>query len=399
MLGHRGEETFLQAANAAPTMVDLLYVVLGCLLVGGVLLDGFETIILPRRVSRRVRLSRSFLRAAWRFWRAFSGLFGERGREGYLAYFGPFALILLLSFWGFGLILGFALLHLGLASPFNGAPPPVAFSTLLYFSGVTFFTLGFGDVAPLGTFSRALAVLEGGTGFGFLAIVIGYFPVLYGGFSEREQAIVLLDARAGSPPSAFELLRRYGTHKTELQELLRDWEHWAAQLLESHISFPILCFYRSQHTNQSWLGALTAILDSCALIMATLEGESVWQASLTFAMARHAVADLAQVLDEPPVSDVEPRVTDDEIMQFQSELRDNACPISGRADKLTRLAELRALYEPFSAALSRRLVMPLPAWNNPKAHDNWQKSAWGSISRDALKPEQTGTARDLHHPI
>src|SRR5439155_1281913 len=144
------------------------------------------------------------------------------------------------------------------------------------------------------------AVIEAGVGFGFLALVIGYLPVLYQSFSRREVNITLLDARAGSPPSAEELLRGFGADHEELTVLLAEWERWAAEVLESHLSYPVLSYYRSQHDNQSWLAALTTALDASALVMVGIEGACARQAGLTFAMARHGVVDLPQARAPSP---------------------------------------------------------------------------------------------------
>src|SRR2546429_8968240 len=158
----------------------------------------------------------------------------------------------------------------------------------MYHSGETFFPLGYGDITPVSPVARALAVLEAGMGFAFLGVVIGYLPTIYSAFSRREIEISLLDARVGSPPTAAELLTRFGNcpQQTVLDEILRDWEHWAAQVLESHLSYPGLSFFRSQHNNQSWLGALTTILDASALVMAGVDG--IWdeEGRLTFCMFR-----------------------------------------------------------------------------------------------------------------
>src|SRR5439155_22732943 len=160
------------------------------------------------------------------------------------------------------------------------------------------------DVVPVSWPARAVTALEAAVGFGFLAIVIGYLPVIYQSFSRREVVISMLDARAGSPPTAAELLRRHAADHTldALDALLRDWEHWSAELLESHLSYPVLAYFRSQHDNQSWLGALTTVLDTCALVMVGIDGVSVWQARLTFAIARHAVVDIAQIFRTAPTS-------------------------------------------------------------------------------------------------
>ena len=170
-------------------------------------------------------------------------------------------------------------------------------------SGTTFFTLGLGDVIPRTTLARVITVAEAGVGFGFLAVVISYLPTLYGAFSQRELNISLLDARAGSPPTAAELLRRHSqlAGTDVLTHYLREWEIWSAQLMESHLSYPVLCYFRSQHDNQSWLAAFTTVLDVSALIVAYGTGAAKWQAQLTFAISRHAVVDLAEVLRVQPV--------------------------------------------------------------------------------------------------
>src|SRR4029453_16512896 len=110
--------------------------------------------------------------------------------------------------WAAGLVVGFAPLQWALASPLNVSGGRVGFGTYLYLSGTTFFTLGLGDVIPLAPSGRTLAIIESGLGFRFLALIIGSLPVICQGFSRRELNISLLDARAGSPPSAAELLRR-----------------------------------------------------------------------------------------------------------------------------------------------------------------------------------------------
>src|SRR5205085_7838258 len=266
-----------------------------------VLLDAFEAIVLPRRVTRRLRLIRLFYRLTWIPWSALARRInaGKR-REAFLSFFGPLSLLILLSVWALGLIAGFAMLQWALASPLNVANRPIHIGTYLYLSGTTFFTLGLGDVTPLTSTGRILTVIESGVGFGFLALVIGYLPVIYQGFSRREANISLLDARAGSPPSGTELLRRHGQNMNDLERLLGEWENWSADLMETHLSYPVLCYYRSQHDNQSWLAALATILDATAMVTVGIDGAPGRQARLTFAMARHAIIDLANVFNTPP---------------------------------------------------------------------------------------------------
>jgi hypothetical protein len=259
----------------------------------------------------------------------------------------------------------------------------VTFWTYLYLSGVTFFTLGYGDVSPVLPFGRFLAVVETANGFGLFAVVISYLPVLYQSFSKRETSISLLDARAGSPSSAVELLRRHRANKNfeELRRLLTEWERWSAELLESHLSYPVLCYFRSQHDNQSWLRAVTTVLDSCALVMVGLKDGPAWQARMTFAITRHAIVDIAQVLKRKPIRPelCPERLSDADFERCRSILAQSEIELPSEGVE-KRLRELREMYEPYVFALSELLLMPLPPWILPEdAIDNWKTSAWGRI--------------------
>src|SRR5436309_5534696 len=303
--------------------MHIFAVIAGIAIVAGILLDAFETIVLPRRITRTFRLTSWFYRNTWVPWaRGARRIKSPARREAVLGYFGPSSLILLLILWAFGLIFGFALLQYGAGEHLQLSNERVSFGALMYHSGETFFTLGYGDITPVSPVARALAVLEAGTGFGFLAIVIGYLPTIYSAFSRREIEISLLDARAGSPPSAAELLTRAvdSLDAGTLDRLFHDWERWAAEVLESHLSYPVLSFYRSQHSNQSWLGALTVILDATALVIAGIEGVSSEQARWTFKMARHAVVDLAQVVNAHYDPNVEERLSADDLAQIRARL-------------------------------------------------------------------------------
>jgi hypothetical protein len=344
-----------------------------------VLIDTFEVMILPRRVSHPLRLARLFYRSTWFVW-SFTAkrLRMGRVRNAFLGVYGPLSLFALLTVWAIVLIVAFALLHWSIGPPLAGSGADGDFVTHLYFSGATFFTLGFGDVIPSGAVGRTLSIVEAGLGFAFLAVVISYLPVLYQAFSRREIAISLLDARAGSPPTAGELLRRVaaGGGIAGLRNTLADWERWSAELLESHLSFPVLRYYRSQHDNQSWIGALTTILDTSALLIATGDGADDYQARLTFAMARHAAVDLSMVSQTTPQPCAE-RLPPDQLARLCATLQDAGFPIRDAIAVGRALGELRGLYEPFVTALSAYFLVPLPAFQpNKPPVDNWQTSAW-----------------------
>jgi hypothetical protein len=360
----------------------------GILLIAVVLWDGFETIILPRRVTRRVRLTRLFYRGTWIPWSAVARWMkpGKR-RETFLGIYGPLSLLLLFVMWAVGLVFGFALLYWAAGSAEVSFRESPTFWTDLYMSGTTFFTLGL--VTPHTPTTRFITVLEGGTGFGFLAVVISYLPVLYGAFSRREVNISLLDARAGSPPTAAELLRRHvqGQNLEALGKFLRDWEVWSAELMESHLSFPVLCYYRSQHDNQSWLAAITAVLDTCALLKSCAEGALQWQSQLTFAISRHALVDLAQVLRIPPKQPVADRLSENDLEQLRDLLSFACVPVCSREAAEEKLRDLRSTYEPYVNGLSERLLMPYPPWKVAAGRaDNWRTSAWENISSKSSAP-------------
>ncbi|MDP9144246.1 MAG: potassium channel family protein [Actinomycetota bacterium] len=365
-----------------------IIVVLGCMLLLTVLWDAFEAIILPRRVTRYLGLARVFLRFTWRLRSAVAHwIRDDTRREAYLSIIGPLSLLLLLGVWATGLVAGFAIVHWGLGTPLNVAPGSVPFSTYLYLSGTTFFTLGLGDVTPLGPLGRALVAVEAGTGFGFLTGVISYLPILYQAFSRREVSISLLDARAGSPPSAGELLRRHGQDMPELDRLLYDWERWSAELLESHLSYPVLAYFHSQHPHQSWLAALTAILDTCALVMAGVNGGPTRQAQLTFAMARHAIVDLAQVFLRAPQPLAPDRLPPASVTALRAMLADAGVTLQEGVAAEQQLCELRQMYEPYVQALSAYLSMALPPWFRVTVMpDRWQTSAWERLITEGATP-------------
>jgi hypothetical protein len=370
-------------------------VVIGLLIIGIILLEAFETIILPRRVARWFRLTRAFYISMWVPTRAFAHLIrSTKKRETFLSFFGPLSLLILFALWAALLIIGFGFLYYG-NTPHDPSRPSL--ETCFYLSGTTFFTLGLGDVTPHTSAERILAIFESGLGFGFLALIISYLPVIYQAFSKREVSIVLLDARAGSPPTAAELLRRHsGPHGTEaLQRLFRDWERWSAELLESHISYPVVSYFRSQHSNESWLAALTAILDSTALLISTSDDPCARQARLTFAMCRHTIVDLSQVFFAQPRRSVVDRLSPSELARLREALAESGFQLRNDDASTKKLNDLRELYEPYLNALSHYLYVDLPPWVLAKSiRDNWKTSAWGRISGIAVQGKEESYADD-----
>jgi Ion channel len=364
-----------------------LALIVGVLLVALVLQDAFEVMLLPRRVQRRWRFVRLYFKGLWWVWSAFGRLRSPGARrERLLSIFGPLSMALLFALWSGVLIFAFGLIQWA-AQHQPGHPAP-DLSDQIYMSGVTFFTLGYGDVVPHTGAARAVSVLEAGAGFGLIAVVIGYLPVLYQLFSRREAHVLQLDARAGSPPTAMTMLKRHAESGglDRVDELLRTWELWGADLLESHLSYPMLAYYRSQHDDQSWLGALVAIMDVCTLVLIGVEDVHPLQARMTFAMARHVCLEMARSLGVSSSRAIDgERLSHEDFEALLQAFEDANLRWNGGPDAEQTLSAIRATYEPVCVALGDYLLIPLPGWipsdNSP---DHWDRGPRGIIARRLL---------------
>lgn len=339
--------------------------------------DVFEVMLLPRRVQRRFRLVRLFFNYSWAFWSWMARrLPSGKARENTIGIFGPLSLVILMLLWAIILILSFGLI-------FNALQPSFGLLHLLYMSGVTFFTLGYGDVTPQTHLSKVVAVIEAGCGFGFIAVVISYLPVLYQMFSRREMHVIQLDARAGSPPVASTLLTRHlegGGHRY-LYQLLQRWEEWASEMVESHLSYPMLGYYRSQHHNQHWLTAMCAVMDTCAVCLVGLRDVETFTAKMTFATARLVLVELSRIFELSPKTNAPDRLPPAEFQLLSDQLKQAGIEFSDPEEAERRLREFRATYEPFLMALSDYLLIPLPGWLPSDELDNWQNSPRGRTAK------------------
>ncbi|WP_428377094.1 potassium channel family protein [Lichenicoccus sp.] len=369
-------------------MIRLPVGVLAVALLVIVLQDAFEVMLLPRRVYRRFRLMRYYFAAGWAVWAAV-GLRLAAGprREHFLSVFGALSMVMLFALWSGALIAGFGMVEWVLQTQAGSARSPL--SEQLYMSGVTFFTLGYGDVVPHSAAARALSVVEAGSGIGFIAVVIGYLPVLYQLFSRREAHVIQLDGRAGSPPTAGTMLTRHaeGRGLDKLDDLLREWEVWASELLESHLSYPMLVYYRSQHDNQSWLAALAAVMDTCALILVGLDDLPPLQARMTFTMARQVVVEMARTLAVTPTPTRGfDRLPPEDLARLEALLVGSGLKWTSDAQGARTLVALRATYEPLLAGLATILLLPLPGWvAADDAADHWQDGHRGQIASRLIK--------------
>jgi len=348
--------------------------IFGFILLALVLADALQTVIVARHAHNIAWLTSVFYRLSWSLFRAAAGCIASKARrERYLGVYGPFSLLMLLSLWALGFIAAFAILQWSARFQLDGAQS--SFGDDIYLSAAAFFTLGSAEVSNL--LSKYLVVLEAGFGFSFLGLVIGYLPVLYQSFSSRELRIMLLDARAGSPPSAAQFLLRRGSDPDRLEERLADWEEWALDLLHCHLSYPMLAYYRSQHANQSWLAALTTIVDVSALVSLASEHDLKRQAEFTFAAGRHALVHTASVFRARPSQPHEDRLPTEELSRLHAVLSTGQAPLHLERISESELQELRAMYEPHANALAAYFLMSLPPWiPSALTSDNWRVASW-----------------------
>ncbi len=366
-------------------MTSVLAALAGVALLFVILQDAFEVMLLPRRVQRSVRFVRLYFRSFWAVWSRLGARLPAGGRrERFLSVFGALSMVLLFATWATALVLAFALLEWSLQAPTPPGGAASALSEQLYMSGVTFFTLGYGDVVPHTAGARLVAVLEAGTGLGFIAVVIGYLPVLTQLFSRREAHVIQLDGRAGSPPTAGTLLARHAEADglDKLDELLREWEIWGAELLESHLSYPMLAYYRSQHDNQSWLAAVACVMDACALVLVGVDAIRPLQARMTFTMARQVVIEMARSFHIPPSRyDGGDRLDSAAFARLLAAFEEVGVGWAGGPQGEETLAALRATYEPLLDGLSRYLLLPLPGWTaGGDDADHWERGPRGLIA-------------------
>jgi hypothetical protein len=346
------------------------------------LFEFFVSFLLPQRVKREARFARAVLVALWRAWRWGADRLSS-GTETWLGFFGPFGLLTMLATWVVGLIVGFAVLEWSLnAHLVGGGGTTIADD--LYYSAGNFFSAATNLSATGG--ARVVEIAEAICGYLVLFGAIGYLPALFQAYSRREVAVSQLDPRAGSPPSAGTLLYRSARRGgwPDLDAYLAEWENWAAELMETHLSYPQLAFYRSQHVNQNWLAALVTVLDTSAFAIAVAP-ERTPSAEVTFAIGRHAVADLAYAFRAHPEAGDGYRLDDATFERLRSNVEEVGLDVVEPEEARAKLDSLRELYEPFAEALSRSLELRLPEWVRDERTENWRATAW-----------RTRTATELH---
>ena len=334
----------------------------GSILILLIFFDVFTSIIVPRPVGATFRLSSQVIRFAWPLWRRI-GLRRrqERARETYLGIFAPAAVVVSLALWLVGLIVGYALVALALAPDID--PRPANFSDALY-CGATWLTLGHGECVPIGGVARFVSIVAAAGGLGTLAIVVAYLFLLFGSFQRRENFVIVLDASAGAPPSGIRLLEthaRLGIRR-DLGRLFADGQLWAADILETHLAYPMLGYFRSTHRDESWIGALGAVLDAATLVVSAVKAEpgEAGQARLMVEVGTHLSEDLCRYFRIPAVR--EPGIERDEFESVLERLARAGYHLHNREVAWRFFRNLRGKYAPPLDRMASYWAIPSALW-------------------------------------
>jgi len=360
-------------------MIRVLVGVVGAVLVGLMLVEIFVAFLLPRRVKRDPRIVRSIFAYAWRPWRRLAAMLPAQAADTMLGIYGPFGVLLNLVLWVMTMMFGYACLQWAVGSHLLPGQT-VSFGNDIYFSAATMAASSTAGLGAQTTLARIIQVIDAGSGLAVIAIVIGYLPSLYQAFSRREATVSQLDARAGSPPSAGRLVIR-STQRDgwpALNRYLSSWETWVAELMETHLAYPVLAYFRSQHVNQNWLSAMCTVLDTCAFTIAAAPAGTVDAARFTFAIARHAVVDLSYSFHVEPAAPAIDRLPSGDLEELLRQLHEAGVEPGAPPETIAaRLERMRSSYEPYIAALGQRLELALPPWLAPESPtDNWRTTQW-----------------------
>jgi hypothetical protein len=345
----------------------LLELAVGLLLVWIVLRDLFVGVVVPRPARGPFRPSNLVIRWSWRFWRWVGNRSTDTAvREGRLGAFAPMAVILLLVGWVIGLIFGYGLVLDSIREQIR--PVPANLGTSLYFSAVSLLTIGYGDFVPVGFFARLIALVEGATGLGVVAVVISLLFSLYGSFQRREVLVITLDALAGAPPSGVVLLEnslRYNMIQ-HLDETLDEWKVWSSEVLESHLAYPVLAYFRSSHDNESWISAIGAVLDATVLILTTVEDVPRGPAKLMYGVGSHLVEDLSWFFRTSHMHEV--GIERFEFDQACERLSEAGFTLTDREIAWTKFSQLRATYAIPLNEMGRYWSIPPALWIGDRSY-------------------------------
>lgn len=365
--------------HAAP-----LQILAGSIIVIAVFYDVFKTAVLPRPAVGRYSSAWSLVRTMWSAWRWTGGHVHRAGaREGWYAVFGPFSVFLMFGLWTVALIFGYALLFEGLAPGLH--PAPTSFGDSLYFSAGTIVPLAYGDVVPVDAAARVVTVAESANGVIIAALAITLLFSLFQSFQAREELVVTLDAMAGAPPSGVQILETAAERgmRPELVKTFDDWRRWAAAVLESHLAYPMLFYFRSSHDNEAWLNSFAAVMDAAVLVVSTVEEQSEGPAHLMLTVGNHLVEDVTWTFRLH--SSTEPYVEREEFEAARTRLQRAGFNCREADPAWTAFVALRKHYAHQFNQVAKRLAIVPAQWIGDRSYIPHQRAQAPRARRSRLR--------------
>ncbi len=322
--------------------------------------DTVGTLVATRIRTRRWWPTAVLYRYSWAPWRGMAKrIEDEDDRESFLSIYGPLSLLMLLVFWAGMQVVGWGLVWWGMR---NGIPTLESLLESVYYSGVAFFTIGFGDVVPIASAPRILVVVEGFFGVATMALLIGFLPTLFAAYSTREELVSTLDDLTGDRVTPLGMLDAY-TRDGDARELYSQferWEEWTASVLESHSSYPMLMMFRSKQSGQSWIAAMVIVTETAALCISIIDEPPDARALRLCRRTAQTVVRLRGALIEEGVTvETEPLGLPEERLQaIYDKFGELGFPRRPFGEARERLDRWHEAYVPELEALIRRLLIP-----------------------------------------
>ncbi|MGH7722559.1 MAG: hypothetical protein ACRENL_06970 [Candidatus Dormibacteria bacterium] len=341
---------------------------LGAVLVAVTLYDVFQSVVLPRPAVGRLRLSTTLINVGWRGWcKVAERLRRLQTREAVLAAFAPMMIVVLLVLWAFLLILGYALVFRGLEKGLS--PQPDSFGTTIYFSAGRMLAFPVGGIEATGIATRTFAAVEAASGFGLFALVISLLFSLFSSFQRRETAVVALDALAGAPPSGVQLLERCAADDMpeRLASTFDEWRLWTVDVLESHLSYPLLFYFRSSHDNEAWPNSFGAVMDAATLVLSTVADAPVGNARLMHKVGMHLVADMRSYFKYAD-GDANPGVEHEEFVAAYARLASAGYRLRAPNTAWQEFSSLRTKYAAWLNETTKYLGVPPASWIGDRSY-------------------------------
>jgi hypothetical protein len=349
-------------------MLRAIFALIGLLFVITSLNDVFQSVIVPRAVGRRFRPSVYWGRGIlWPLWQKQAKYLikDDDAREDFLAAFAPTNLITTLMLWSLMLVIGYGLMVYALGSQMH--PVITTFGDAFYFAGTSFFTIGFGDFYGTTGWTRLLSLAAGASGFGVISSTTAYLFAIFGAFQTREQFVVIVGARAGSPPSGVGMVTLAARNESadDLSETMREAQRWCALILETHLAYPVLAYFRSSHDYESWVGTLGTLLDAAVLTITTVECKR-GEARILYNLGRHATHDLAHFFGLLDETKSDPQITIEEYDEARARLQDAGLTLTDRDIGWEHFSRLRSGYARNLSALAAFFDIPRLEWVGQK---------------------------------